>query len=245
MLKKDIHQGVIIGYRNLLTERYQYSTIQAQYNLPPAFNEARIIQFRNYFLDYIYPMPEKRETLDAAFQNLDNYIKNPDKLLRLLVDSFGLVFKYGRHLPKILRAGLKALKSFRAASAIEGNLVKSAIQLSLEPPFSNETMKTLLSSLSQQNLSDFMDHNETLFETLYDNTLIQKILGIVEHLIAKMKKRPQTYSATEVEALIIGRDIIYYGNQLFDQLTKKEKQEVLEMTLKIEKDFIDQLFLII
>ena len=96
--------------------------------------------------------------------------------------------------------------------------------------------------MSQQNLSDFMDHNETLFETLYDNTLIQKILGIVEHLIAKMKKRPQTYSTTEVEALIIGRDIIYYGNQLFDQLTKKEKQEVLEMTLKIEKDFIGQLF---
>ncbi|MFK7979352.1 MAG: hypothetical protein AB8G86_05190, partial [Saprospiraceae bacterium] len=46
-------------------------------------------------------------------------IQQPKKLLRILLDSGRLIFKYGRHLPKILNAGLKALRSFRTATQFE------------------------------------------------------------------------------------------------------------------------------
>ena len=73
---------VIIGYRKIIESRYQYETIIEKYELPLSFDEQKVAQLREYFLNYIYPHPSKREDLNDAFQNLDNYVKHPDKLLR-------------------------------------------------------------------------------------------------------------------------------------------------------------------
>ena len=197
--------------------------------------------FRNYFLHHLYPAPEKRQELDEAFQNLDSYIRNPEKLFRILIDSGSLIFKYGRHLPKILLTGLKALKSFRAATQMEQKLVESAIKMSLPPPYSAANIKTLLATLSTEELNDFIDNNQALFETLQDRNLVKKIVEIVEHLIAKMKSRPQIYSIQEVNALTVGRDIIQQGDLLFDQLTVMEQEVILDLILQIERDFLEGL----
>ena len=103
MDKSDLLIEVIKGYRNMIDQRYQYSNLVGRSNLPSTFDEQRVARFRSYFLDYIYPSPAKRQELDVAFNKLNNYIHHPEKLLRLLVDSGKLMFKYGRHLPKILR----------------------------------------------------------------------------------------------------------------------------------------------
>lgn len=238
MSKFSMQNEIIIGFRKLIAERYQYENIQHKYQLPPSFTEARMEMFKNYFLDHLYPAPDKREELNAAFDNLDNYIKHPEKLLRILIDSGSLIFKYGRHLPRILMAGLKAMKSFREASKLEENLVESANSLSIIPPFSSSDIRKLLNRLPQKDLINFIAHNESLFETLHDRKLVKKILEIVDHLIAKMKKRPQVYAQTEVKALSLGRTIIAQGDSLFDQLSKEEQIQTLSMILKIEKDFV-------
>ena len=59
-----------------------------------------------------------------------------------------------------------------------------------------------------------------------------------------MKKRPQIYSTAEINALAIGRDIIKHGNLLFNDLSKKEQRQILETVLKIEKDAIEELFIL-
>lgn len=241
MTKKEILKEVIIGYRKLVAERYDYEKVKQQYEIPDFFTEERTLLFKSYFLNHLYPPPEKREALDAAFQNLDSYIKQPEKLLRILLDSGRLIFKYGRHLPKILQAGLKALKSFRAATQMEEKLVQGAQALSLQAPFSTEDIRTLLSRLPLEDLEDFMANNEALFETLQDHKLVTKILDIVEHIIEKMKARPQLYTDLEVDALALGRDIIEQGDLLFAQLTKMEQETILTLTLQIERDFLEGL----
>jgi len=241
-MSEQIKKGVIEGYRNLLQERYQYDKIKAAYNLPPALDETRVENLKAYFLNYVYPPPERRAVLEAAFEDLDNYIKNPQKLLRILIDSGSLIFKYGRHLPKILGAGLNALKSFRLATQLEYNLVKNAIDLGLNPPYNSTDIKTLLSALTYEELIAFTKHNEALFQVLYDRNLVQKIIEIVEHLIRKMKKRPNVYTATEVDALALGRDIIKEGNRLFAELNRPQQEQVLSLVLQFETDFIKSLF---
>lgn len=242
MTNQNLPNEIIIAYRNLIEERYQFAKIKAAYSIPSSFDSARAATFKNYFLQHLYPPPEKRTELDAAFQNLDTYIKNPEKLLRLLLDSGSLLFKYGRHLPKILAAGLKALKSFRAVNQLENKLVESANQLKMQPPFSVADVKNLLKTLSQEDLQEFMENNRALFETFHDRKLVRRILEIVEHLIKKMNKRPNVYSEMEVNALSIGRDIIQQGELLFDQLNKEEQQQIFDLTMQIEEDFINGLF---
>jgi hypothetical protein len=242
MQKEQLHKAIIIGYRELMEERYQYEYLQKEYQLPPAFDAKRVELFKNYFLDYIYPAPEERKTLEAAFGNLAAYIKNPEKLLRILLDSSSLIFKYGRHLPQILKAGLNALKSFMTATELENKLIENAIALKIEAPFSPKDIQTMLTHLSKKDLMNFIANNEVLFETLYDRKLVKNIIEIVETLIAKMQKRPQVYTPAEILALTIGRDIIRQGNALFDELNKKEQQEILETVLKIEKQSIERIF---
>lgn len=241
MSKQIVLEAVILGYRTLLEERYQYEELQKKYTLPTAFDATRVQQFRTYFLEYVYPHPNKRKALNEAFQDLDNYIKNPEKLLRILIDSGRLIFKYGRHLPKILKAGIKALKSFRTATAFETKLVENAMRFSLQPPYSSATIQYLISTLPQSDIALFIQNNQRLLETLYDRVLVEKIIEIVEYLIAKMKKRPAIYTIAEINALTLGRDLIKEGNLLFHQLTIVEQRQVLDMIVRVERDFISAL----
>lgn len=236
MSKKNILNEIILAYRRAIDQRYTLEYLSKKYDIPSAFDETRIAQFKNYFLNYIYPHPQKREELDAAFQSLDNYIKHPEKLLRLLIDSASLVFKYGRHLPKILNAGIKALKSFRAASNFENQLVEEALESSLQPPYSQQDLETFLSALSKEDIERFTENNRALFETLHDRKLVAKIKEIVETLIKKMKKRPKVYSPEEVRGLEIGRDIIVSGDTLFEQLEEKEQRQILDLVIRVEKE---------
>lgn len=242
MTKKEIHNAVILGYREIIRARYHYQNLQENYEFPASFTEERVTRFRNYFLDYIYPLPKRREELNDAFQSLDAYIKNPEKLLRILLDSGSLLFKYGRHLPKILKAGLKALRSFRTATHFENQLVENAIKLSLEPPYSEADIHQLISALSRTKIDQFIEHSQSLFETLYDRKLVKKIIEIVNHLITKMKKRPQLYSEIEIRGLEIGRDIIINGDKLFDELSPSEQKQIFDLTIAIEREMLDKIY---
>jgi len=240
--KQEILNEVIKGYRTVIQDRYQYDTLKEKYDLSKFFNEERISLFREYFLDYIYPPPAKRAELDAAFQSLDGYIQQPGKLLRILMDSGRLIFKYGRHLPKILRAGLSALRSFRQANNFEQKLVAQAIKLDLKPPYGTPEINTLIKGLPKVDLEEFIDSSQALFETLHDRVLVKKIIEIVEYLIGKMRKRPKVYSAVEIRGLEIGRDIIKNGDLLFDQLPKEGQQQLFELVIMLEREVLEELF---
>jgi hypothetical protein len=193
--------------------------------------------FRDFFLDYFYPLPERRDVLDQAFAHLDDYIKQPGRLLTLLMDSAGLIFKFGRHLPKVLKAGLGALQSFRLASKFEEKLIDRALALQLEPPFTSDELDQLLSGLNPADVGDFIENNEQLFAFVHDRELVAKVIIIVEELISKMRRRPEVYGAAEVSALQFGRDLIKGGNLLFDQLTPIEQKTMIAWVIQIERDF--------
>ena len=242
MSEKEILNEIIVGYRKVIKDRYQYKKIQSIYDLPSYLDKNRINTFRDYFLDSIYPDLKKRKELDEAFQSLDNYIKHPEKLIRLLLDSSRLLFKYGRHLPKIMKAGIKALKSFRTATKFEQQLVQAALANPMPPPYSIVDINTLIKSLSPKAINQFIDNNKSLFGIMKDRKLVHKIIEIVTYLISKMEESPAVYSAEEIKGLEIGRDIIVKGSQLFDQLSQKELDEVLEFAIQLETDSLNQIF---
>ena len=242
MDRTEILEEIIVSYRSLINRRYQYERIREEYELPVSFDKEKVDQFRRFFLDYIYPDPVKRKELNDAFDSLDNYIKRPEKLLRLLLDSGRLMLKYGRHLPKILSAGLKALKSFRTANRFENQLVNSALQLQIDPPFDDIEIKSLIRQIPKQDINDFMDSSQVLFETLHDRKLITRVVEIVSYLIQKMKKRPNIYGANEVMGLEIGQEMISTGNQLFDQLSDYDQSQIINFVVKVEREALHKIF---
>ena len=182
---QQIHTEIIIGYRKVIANRYTYANLTKVKDIPTAFDEEKISAFRDYFLTYLYPAPERRAELDDAFDQLDGYIKNPSKLLSIIMDSASLIWKYGRHLPKILNAGLKTLKSFRAGSVFEANLIQAARDLELSPPYNQSDIYAMIQSLSPTEIETFIQNNEVLFENLHDRVLVKKVEEIVVALIKK------------------------------------------------------------
>lgn len=240
--EKEILNEIIIGYRKFIDERYEYKRLSKKYDLPNSFDEERVARFKDYFLDNIYPDLEQREELNEAFESLDNYIKHPEKLFRIMIDSASLIFKYGRHLRKILNAGIKALTSFRRANQFENQLVQIAITQKTVPPFSTAKIKKLISALPAEEVNQFIESTQALFTTFEDRVLIGKIKEIIQHLVAKMKKRPQTYSEVEIRGIEIGYDIIQKGDVLFEELSQEEQKIIFDFIVKIERESMSEIF---
>jgi hypothetical protein len=240
--REDILAEIINAYRWVIAERYQYDNLVISYDLPSSFNADRVAVLRTYFLEQLYPPPEKRAEIEQAFNHLDDYIKSPKKLLRILMDSGSLLFKHGRHLPRILQAGIKALQSFIAASKFEKSLVDAAMTIPLQPPYDKDSINQMLATLSEADIERFIVNNEALFSTLHDRELVGKIIEIVSQLLVKMRQHDDLYSAEEIRGLEIGLEIIQEGNALFAQLSEEEQKRIFELIIKVERDALEDVF---
>ena len=242
MSKEILLNEIIIGYRNLIEERYQYNLLKEKYDLPESINEEVVQDIKNYFLTYVYPDLEKRTELNEAFSTLDNFIKHPEKLLNLVLPSLKLIFTHGKHLPKIFNAGLKAMKSFRGATKFENAIVQKAIAKNSKPPFTTVKINKLIQLLPYKELEEFMKSTESFFNIIYDKELVDKIKEIIRFLISKMKKKPKTYSQKEIMGLNLALETITKGEEMLNKLTLKDQGILIDFVLQIEKDNLEKIF---
>jgi len=239
MSEEAVLNEVILGYRNVIKEKYDYKNLKKRPDIPSAYTEEVSIKIKNYFLNYSYPEPKKRQELNEAFQSLDNYLKNSEKLMRLVIDSASIVFKYGKHLPKILNAGIKALKAFRRASKLEEGLVKNAMLSKEKAPYSNVQINEFITKLSQGQLEEYMSSIYSLFSILCDTELMLKIKKILSLLIKKMEKRPKIYTIKDVNGIKIGQEIIVEADAIFNNIKAKKQQKIFDFIMKMEKEILE------
>jgi len=239
---KELLNGVIIGFRHLINDRYQYVSLSSKYALPASLDEQRMTMYRDFFLEQVYPHPEKRELLEEAFRSLDNYLKHPDKMMRIVFDSAAILFRHGSSIPKLLSTGMKAFRSFRVATEFETKLVRKARNSKKLPPYSTADINGFITSLRKRDIDEFVANTTELLEILYDRKLVKQLIQIMTELIAKMKKAPQSYSETEAAGLTIGLDMLIEGNRLFDSLPAADQRRVLNVIVAIEVDVLEELF---
>ena len=239
---KEILDGVVIGFRNLINDRYQFENIKNKYDIPESFDEERVTRYRTFFLEQVYPHPDKRELLDAAFQSLDNYLTHPDKLVRILFDSVSIVLKHGRSIPRLMGAGIKAFRSFRIATDFEDKLVRKAKATGKLPPYSTDDINSFITALRKKDIDEFILNTKALLELLYDRVLVREIIQIIKELIAKMKKSRNGYSDAEIGGLEIGLEMLTEGNMLFDQLSREDQRRIFDIIIGIEVDVLAELF---
>ncbi len=238
MDKELLLNEIISGYRNIINEKYDYKNLQKRSDLPKAYTEEISIKIKNYFLNYSYPDLEKRNELNEAFGSLDNYLKKPEKLIRLVIDSSSIVFRYGKHLPKILSAGINALKAFRRASILEEKLVEKALLSKKETPYSNKDIYEFIQMLSQEQLEVYISSIYNLFSILCDTDLMLKIKKILSLLIDKMEKRPTIYTVKDVNGIKIGREIIVQADAIFNTINANQQEKIFDFIMKMEKELL-------
>lgn len=241
MKKEELLGELIENYRELVGERYEFEALQERFLLDESVTPELTNKVKSYFLHYIYPSPDQRKILNKAFADLDTHIKNPSHLLKLIGDAPGIILKFGWQFPKAIKAGMQILKSFNSASKFEDDLVKIAKQKKVKSPISNKEFEEIIADLSPTELKDFIDQFEDLLTNLTDSKLLKKTCQILEQLVEKMEEDPDFYSEEEVAALKIGIDILENGYHLFDNMSNAEKREMIDLIIKAENHFIEEL----
>lgn len=242
MSQNTILNAVIIGYRRNIQNRYQYTKLTENYILPETITEDTVNAIKTYFLEYVYPTVQKRQELNDAFEALDAFIKYPIKLLGIVKKSVTIIFNYGKYFPKILSTGLKALKSFRTATKFENKLFQAAINTSEIPPYSDKQINNLITQLSREDIEEFIDSTQTLFEIIYNEPLVNNIKDMLTFLIKIMKDKPKVYSKLDVRAIEIGLEMITKAQELFSKLTKEDQKKLVAFITKIERDNVHSIF---
>ncbi|WP_452233025.1 hypothetical protein [Lacinutrix sp. MEBiC02595] len=242
MIREKVLEAIIAGYRNTIQQRYQYENIKDNYQLPESIDAETVNQLREYFLKYMYPEFSKRQELNSAFNSLEEFTKHPKKLVGIALDATKLIFKYGRHLPKILNTGLKAMQSFKAADNFENNLVDEAIKNKIDGPYNPEKIDALIKLLSREEIEKFIHISESLFEVLHDKVLINKIKGIIAYLIQKMRKKENIYTPSQIKGLEIGLEMLTEGDALFNRLSLADQQNLIDLIIEVEKDALARIF---
>ena len=237
----ELSSELILAYRKMVEDRYQYDRLKRKYVLPKSINEAKVNELKAYFLNYIYPELATRKILDEAFESLDGHIKNPEHLFRLLIDSSMIVLRYGTSLPKILRAGIKALQSYRKATKFEKLLNVKAINSNVVAPIDQSKLERLIAALPYQEIEAFIKDGQDLFQIILDKELVEKILKIMESLISKMKKHTNVYSIQEIRGLELGYKIIFGGRELLDGISQQDQLNLLDLIVTIERDAFEQM----
>jgi hypothetical protein len=241
MKKEDLLNELIENYRELVAERYEFKSLQSKFILDESVTQELTDKVKTYFLNYIYPSKDQREILNKAFQDLDKHMKNPSHLLKLVGDAPVIIFKFGWQFPKAIRAGMQTLKSFKAATKFEKDLLKIARKKGAKSPIGAKLFEEIIADLPQDELRDFIDEFEDLLTSLTDSNLLKKTTEILKELVSNMKDQDKFYSSEEVAAMRIGIDILENGYHLFDNMSAAEKEEMIELIMKAEHHFIQEL----
>ena len=242
MQQPNLSSALIEAHRALVAERYVFENLNKIHKLSPEVTTEKVKAVKAYFLGYIYPEFEKRQKINAAFDNLDKHFKNPSHLLDLIGNGAAMAFKFGFQFPQALKAGLSSLDSFKAAQKFEKALYDAAIQENISEPISLEKYEALFATLPKKQLLSFIDSFNDLLQSLTNTKLLKKTVAIIKDLIENMKAKPKIYDVKDIEGITIGVEILENGYNLFKDMSEKEKQIMTELIIKTEKHYLNRIF---
>lgn len=242
MSEPTLSSALIEAHRKLVAQRYVYENLINIIELPPEVTKEKVQAVKTYFLGYIYPEYDKRQKINAAFDNLDKHFKNPSHLLNLIGNGAAMAFKFGFQFPQALKAGLRSLESFKAAQNFEQALLQAAKKEGVKPPISIDEYEVLFATLPKKQLEGFIDSFDDLLQSLTDTKLLKKTVAIIRDLIENMKAKPDIYDKQDIEGIRIGVEILDNGYQLFKDMTDKEKGIMTHLIAQIEKYYLDKIF---
>ncbi|MEX0811898.1 MAG: hypothetical protein WD048_06755 [Chitinophagales bacterium] len=240
--KKNLNAHLIEKYREMVRKRYDYERLAENYDLPRGINRELVQTVRNYFLMVMYPSIEVREELDEAFTYLSSYVRHPTKVFKLIGSMSSAVFTFGFQLPRALRAGMLSLEAFLNTKKFEGRIKESIVEIGMKVPISDEDYRHAMAAIPENEAKKFLRDIEHLLEFLTDTSLLKKTVEVMETVVLKMEKNPETFSQEEVSGIQLGIEIMNNGYVVFEDMDRRTKKNMIQLISKVERDFMETVY---
>jgi hypothetical protein len=239
---EDLVSHIIDIYRELISQRYQYEILKNYGILPQHIDKEIVDNIRNYFLNDVYPESKKRLQIEQAFETLGNYTKQPTKVFGLFGSVATSVIIFGRHLPKAINAGIITLQSFIDARQLEHQIIYASKRKYKDKLITTDEMKMCIVEVPKADIEKFVNDIREMFLLMSNTELLSKTIKIIDLVIDKMKSKPNIYPQNEVNGIILGRNILKNGYQLFNKYPESIKNEIANTIYNVEMSFINDLY---
>ncbi|PJZ82814.1 hypothetical protein [Leptospira meyeri] len=238
VLQHPLFQELILMYQSSLVKRYSSENLK----LYPEFSSisrSKIDQLLHFFLEYLYPEYSKRKELDAAFDALSGFVNHPTKIWGILGNLAMSIFRFGKHFPMALKAGLAALHSYVTAHQFEEELVLELDRHENQIGLLNSefAMEFLISKVEKEKADAFRKDIGGLFKVFSNAELIRKIILIMEDILVRMESKGGLYTEEDRKGISLGVSILKEGREIFDEMKEEEISLVLQAIDRIEEDF--------
>lgn len=237
-----LEDHLIEKYRQIIADRYDYAKLTEFKPLPDGITKQTVEQIRDYFLNSIYPEPEKRHELDVAFGYLQSYVHQPAKVWGILGNLTGAIFRFGTMLPAALKTGIVSMEAFSAAKSFEGTMSRAAREAGYSVPLTDNEFMQCLSTLPRHRLDSFAQDVGRLFRSMANTALLSKTVEIMKDVIIKMESKPKLYSKDEIAGIKMGLNIMQKGLELFSKYPEDVKDKMVDYIVEREKLFIDEIY---
>jgi hypothetical protein len=231
---------LISQYRELISRRYDELIAHRGDTLPYLSDEVAH-QIKDFFLSNIYPPPDRRRELDAAFAELRNFTHHPALIWGLLGSLPKAIFRFGTHLPAAIHAGLKSLEAYTSAIGFEEAMLDAAQRNSFSPPLTEAQFTDCIRAIPRSSLDHFIYEAIILFTVISDTDLLSRTITIMHDVISRMTKKPDTYSSDQIAAIELGLELMQQGYELLAPLTQDTKQDIISFITQSERNFLAEI----
>jgi hypothetical protein len=241
-IHSPLHTALIDAYRNELRQRYQIENVR-RFDEFAELSDAKIEALRNFFLEHIYPPPEKRAILDEAFDHMGTVITSPRRLKPLMGAVFKSLFKIARMFPAAVKTGVNTMEAYIETRRLEKLMLEYAEEHGYEPEDMNDhqNIAAMVAGLPDGEVLKFLNEVIKLFKSLSNVKLLRAARDIMERSIEVMEARTDVYEPHEIAGLQLGHAIISGGVDLFSQLEPDEFPVIIKGIETIELDWYERI----
>ncbi|HLP49700.1 MAG TPA: hypothetical protein VK154_02390, partial [Chitinophagales bacterium] len=143
----EMRYHLIEKYRAVVGKRYDFKVVNEKYELPETINKEVVDTLKSYFLESLYPEPQMRQKLDAAFEELQNYVLHPGRIADLLGNIGSAILRFGFQFPTAVKSGINALEVHTSAKHFENSLLQGANDNGFTVPITDEQFYVCLRSI--------------------------------------------------------------------------------------------------
>jgi hypothetical protein len=239
--ERKLRHAVLRFYREELRDRYQLDNIR-RFSSFDEVSDTQIVELRDFFLQQIYPAPEDRERLDAAFDQLSSMLKSPKRMQPLLGSALTSLWRMGAKLPAAISAGRATIDAYVKTRVLENAMIEEALRLGLKPEDYNkrERMIHLLNAVPEDQVLQLIQDILQLFRALSNVEMLKVAVQFMHSCIKVMEKRPDLYTEEDLAGVKLGVELLQQGLTLFLDVKPNHFAMLVEGIEAVELDWYNR-----
>jgi len=234
----ELKHAVLRFYREELCSRYQLENVR-RFDDFKKVSDAQIVALRDFFMERIYPEPEERDQLDAAFDQLGHMLRSPMRMQPLVGAALTSLWRMGHRLPSAIGAGRATIDAYLKTRILESEMMAEAKRLKFkEKDFAQrEQMIRLIKAVPEDQVMQLIKDILSLFHALSNVEMLQVAAQFMRECKKVMEKRDDLYSDADREGVALGLGLLEQGLALFLSVKKEEFPAIIEGINQLELDW--------